>query len=337
MTRALGSLLGVISTFGCTPLQPPPEVIEPSSATKEVELRPTVATPRPTPAAAEAAPAAAVAPPSIEPVIKFTGAFSTPEGVLYDAQADRYLVSNINGKPTEVDSNGYILELSPDGRVTNPRLIAGGVNRVKLDAPKGLAIVGAELWVTDINLVRRFDLKTARYLGDVDLPGATYANDIVAAPSGGAYVSDSAVRFALMGPEPAGDDQVFYVDQTGKVVVYAKGPELGGPSGLAMAQGNFLLVATMKSDEIYRLSDKGARDVVTKAPGAQLDGLLAIGDVLIVSSWRTETVYRGPLGGKLTPVLTKVKGVADIGYDSKRNRLLVPRFLEDAVEVYELN
>ncbi len=43
------------------------------------------------------------------------------------------------------------------------------------------------------------------------------------------------------------------------------------------------------------------------------------------------------LASLLTPVLTTVKRVADIGYDSKRNRLLVPRFLEDAVEVYELN
>src|SRR5262249_7581594 len=33
--------------------------------------------------------------------------FSTPESVLYDADGDVYLVSNINGKPAEADDNGF--------------------------------------------------------------------------------------------------------------------------------------------------------------------------------------------------------------------------------------
>jgi hypothetical protein len=97
-----------------------------------------------------------------------------------------------------------------------------------------------------------------------------------------------------------------------------------------------LLVNTISGDEVYQLTDKGAREVVTKVPGGQLDGLLAVDDMLIVSSWKTETVYRGPLGGTFAPLLTKVKAVADLGYDSKRKRLLVPRLLDDTVEVYDL-
>jgi hypothetical protein len=338
--KASSALLGLLALSSCTPLQPiqpPPEVNEPSAAPKEVELRPTVSTPPPDPTAEEVAKAPPATPePSVEPVIKFSGAFATPESVLYDEASDRYLVSNINGKPSEVDANGYILELAPDGRVTNPKLIAGGVNRVKLDAPKGMAIVGSELWVTDISLVRKFDLKSARYKGDIELPGATFANDIVATGDGGAYVSDSAVKFGVMGPEPLGGDQVFAIDKAGKVKVLAKNKELAGPNGLAIGQGNMLLVNSLLGDEVYSLAKDGKRDAVTKVPGGQLDGLLAIDNYLIVSSWKTETVYRGPLGGAFTPVLTKVKGAADIGYDSKRKRLLVPRFMDDTVEVYEL-
>ena len=100
--------------------------------------------------------------------------------------------------------------------------------------------------------------------------------------------------------------------------------------------GAILIANTLKSDEVYRLTEKGARDDVTKLPGGMLDGLLAVDDILIVSSWKTETLYRGVLGGSFKPLLTKVKGVADIGYDSKRKRLLVPRFLDDVVEVYDL-
>lgn len=69
----------------------------PSAPAKEVELQPSISTPPPDPTTeAVAQPTPAPPEPSIEPVIKFTGAFATPETVLYDAEADRYLVSNIN-------------------------------------------------------------------------------------------------------------------------------------------------------------------------------------------------------------------------------------------------
>jgi len=328
-------LLGCV-WLACTPPKPLPEVNEPKAEPKEVELEVSKATPLPEPSVDKPLTPPPEPAPSVDPILKFTGAFATPESVLYDAAADRYLVSNVNGQASAADGNGYILELSPDGRVTNPKLIAGGMNKVRLDAPKGLAIVGSELWVADITLVRKFDLKTSAHKADIQLPGATFANDIVAAPDGGAYVSDSAVKFGDNGMESIGEGQVFFIDKAGKVKVLAKSKELGGPNGLAIGPGKALLVNTIGADEVYQLTDKGARDVVTKLPGGMLDGLLAVDDMLIVSSWKTETVYRGPLGGTFTPLLTKVKAVADIGYDSKRKRLLVPRFLDDTVEVYDL-
>ena len=330
------SLLGCVSLLACSPPKPLPEVNEPKTEPKEVELEVSKTTPLPEPSVDKPLTPPPEPAPSVDPILKFTGAFAGPESVLYDAAADRYLVSNVNGQAEAADGNGYILELSPDGRVTNPKLIAGGMNKVRLDAPKGLAIVGTELWVADITLVRKFDLKTSAHKADIQLPGATFANDIVAAPDGGAYVSDSGVKFGVDALTPTGTDQVFFIDKAGKVKVLAKSKELAGPNGLAIGPGKALLVNTIRGDEVYQLTDKGAREVVTKVPGGQLDGLLVVDDMLIVSSWKTETVYRGPLGGTFTPLLTKVKAVADIGYDSKRKRLLVPRLLDDTVEVYDL-
>lgn len=330
------SWAGLVALQSCTPPKPLPEVNEPKAPTKEVELTASDPTPIPEPTVNKPLDPPPVKEPSIEPVLKFTGAFATPESVLYDPTRDRYLVSNINGDPNAVDGNGYILELSPAGQVTNPRLIAGGTNKVRLDAPKGMAIIGSELWVADITVVRKFDLKTAEHKSDIQLPAATFANDIVAAPDGGAYVSDSAVKFVDGAPQPSGTDQIFFIDKASKVKVFAKSPALGGPNGLVMAPSNMLIANTLKGDQVYRLTDKGEPDTVTKLPGAMLDGLLAIDDMLIVSSWKTETIYRGPLGGTFTPIVTHVKGVADIGYDTKRKRLLVPRFLDDTVEVYDL-
>ena len=328
--------LGLFALGGCTPPKPLPEVNEPAAPTKEVELTASEPTPLPDPTVSKPVDPPAKPEPSIEPVLKFTGAFATPESVLYDEAADRYLVSNINGDPTAVDGNGYILELSPEGQVTNPRLIAGGTNKLRLDAPKGMAIVGSELWVADITVVRKFDLKTAEHKSDLQLPAATFANDIVAGPDGSAYVSDSAVKFVDGAPQPSGTDQIFFIDKKGKIKVFAKSAALGGPNGLAMAPSNILVANTIKGDQVYLLNAKGEPDNVTKVPGGMLDGLLAIDDMLIVSSWATKTIYRGPLGGTFTPVVTKVQGVADMGYDSKRKRLLVPRFLDDTVEVYDL-
>src|SRR5688500_12348840 len=76
--------------------------------------------------------------------------FATPESVLYDADADLYLVSNINGKPLDVDDNGYISKVSPDGKIADGKWIDGAKDNVKLDAPKGMAITGGVLYDSDI-------------------------------------------------------------------------------------------------------------------------------------------------------------------------------------------
>jgi sugar lactone lactonase YvrE len=269
------------------------------------------------------------------PVLVYRGVFATPESVLYDAAADRYLVSNINGKPVDVDDNGYISELTPDGSVKNAKFIAGGVNKVKLDAPKGLALVGNELWVTDLTRVRKFDAKTGAPRGEIALPEATFANDIVAAPDGRVFVADSGIKLGANGFEPTGSAQVIVISKGGKAKTLAKSKELGGPNGLVWGPKG-LLVNTFLAAEVYRLNDAGAREDVLTVPKGGLDGMQLLGDALWVSSWEAQTVYRGTLSGNFEPVITNVKGPADFGYDSKRNRLLLPRFMEDLVEVYDI-
>jgi sugar lactone lactonase YvrE len=235
-----------------------------------------------------------------------------------------------------VDGNGYISELSPDGAIKTPKLIAGGVNNVKLDAPKGLIIVGKELWVTDISVVRKFDLKTLAPKGDIALPEATFANDIALAADGKVYVSDSSVKVGEKGFEPNGGDQVLVIDKSGKAKVLAKSKDLAWPNGLAFGPKG-LLVNTLNSNEVFGIGPKGEKTDVLKLPNGGLDGMLVVGDTLIVSSWGASTVYRGKLGGTaFEPIIQNVKGPADIGWDSKRSRVLVPRFVDDLVEAFDV-
>ncbi len=270
------------------------------------------------------------------PAVTFKGAFATPESVLYDAAGDRYLVSNINGKPDGVDDNGYISELSPDGAIKTPKLLAAGVNKVKLDAPKGMVIVGKELWVADISVVRKFDLKTLAPKGDIALPEATFANDIALAADGKVYVSDTSVKATEKGLETTGADQVLVIDKTGKAKVLAKSKDLSGPNGLAFGPKG-LLVNTLNSNEVFGIGAKGEKVDVMKLPVGGLDGMLVMGDTLICSSWAASAVYRGKLGGTaFEPIIQNVKAPADIGWDSKRSRVLIPRFVDDLVEAYDV-
>jgi sugar lactone lactonase YvrE len=308
------------------PAPPPPPPMAPPPPAATVETAPA--------ASASAAPAEApkAAAPAV-PAARYTG-LSTPESVFYDADRDRYLVSNINGKPGDKDNNGFISVLSPDGQVTTLKWIEAGKNKVKLDGPKGMAVAGGVLYVSDITVVRMFDVKSGAPKGDIAIPGSTFLNDLAAGTDGKIYVSDSGIKSSASGFDPTGTDAVYVIDK-GKAKAIAKAPDLGAPNGLLMTDKG-LVVVTFGSGEVYRLDEKGTKQDVAKPPTGVLDGVVAIGDSLLVSSWQGSAIYRGKLGGPFVVALADQKSPADIGYDTKRGRVLVPHFMEDTVEAYDL-
>jgi hypothetical protein len=307
------------------PAPPPPPTVAAPVATTEPAAAPS--------ASAAPAPVEAPKPSAPSPVAKYTG-LATPESVLYDADGDRYLVSNINGNPSEKDNNGFISALSPDGQVTTLKWIEGGKNKVKLDAPKGMGIVKGVLYVADISVVRMFDAKSGAPKGEVAIPGSTFLNDVTSGADGKVYVSDTGVKAGAKGFEPTGTDAVYVIDK-GHAKAIAKGTELGGPNGL-LATDKGVVVVTFGSGEVYRLDDKGKKTDVTKPPTGGLDGVVPLGDALLVTSWQGSAIYKGTLGGTFEVALADQKSPADIGYDTKRGRVLVPHFTEDTVEAYDL-
>lgn len=269
----------------------------------------------------------AAAPADKRIVLKDIG-LATPESVLYDPAADVYLVANINGEAAAADDNGFISKVSPDGKVAELKWIDGSKPDVKLDAPKGMAISGDILWVADITVVRKFDAKTGAPKGEVKIPGATFLNDVHAAEGGGVYVSDSGLdaKFA-----PTGADAVYHIGKDGKVKPLAKAKDLGAPNGVLFANGS-VWVVTFGTGEIYEVTAKGEKKAGAKLPKGQLDGIVAKSDgELLVSSWEGKAVYAGKPGGEWKPVLSDVEAPADIGWDSKRNVLLVPQFTSNAL------
>ncbi len=338
MARSLGILSSIVAAaamVSCGGEAPPPAQSPAASASAAPVAKNSVEPPAAAPAASAAPPAASEPPKPAapSPVAKYTG-FAHPESVLYDADNDRYLVSNINGNPGDKDNNGFISVLSPDGQVTTLKWIEGGKNKVKLDAPKGSAIVKGVLYVADITSVRMFDLKTGAPKGEVAVPGATFLNDVAAGPDGKVYVSDSGVKITASGFEPTKSDAV-YVIEKGKAKALAKTTDLHAPNGLVWTDKG-LVACSMGAPEVFRLDDKGAKQDVTKTPGGMLDGLVSLGDSLLVTSHEASAVFRGKLGGTFDVAIPDQKTPADIGYDTKRGRVLLPHLGEDTVDVYEL-
>jgi len=270
----------------------------------------------------------AVAPTSV-PRFEITG-LSAPESVLHDTAADVYLVSNINGSPFARDHNGFIARVAPSGEVLTLKWIDGSRPATRLDAPKGLAILGDLLYVADIDTVRVFDRATGAARQNIKIPGATFLNDVAAGPNS-VYVSDSGVKEDFSSTGTA----AVYEIRDGKPRTLANGDELKGPNGLAL-RGQELWTVTMSGNELYRLGPDGRRADVTKLPQGQLDGLLILSDgSFLVSSWQASDIYVGRPGSDFGIAVSGVASPADIGFDNKRSRLLVPLMGKDTVAAYD--
>lgn len=257
----------------------------------------------------------------------------TPESALHDLQADVYLVSNIQGLPVAKDGNGYIARLAPDGGMQR-YWIQGGRDGVTLHAPKGMALVGDVLWVADIDTLRRFDRTTGKPLGDVGIPGATFLNDVSAAPDGTVYCTDSGLDASF---GPTGTDAIWKVGKDNQPVAFARGAELGQPNGLvALSTGVYYV--SWRDGTFCLVDGTGFRTVLATAPQAQLDGLVRLDSTppsWLATSWLGSCVYRFDVQGGCTPLGIRLEQPADLGYDAKRRRLLVPLFGQNRLELLQ--
>lgn len=272
---------------------------------------------------------------------------ATPESVLHDEDADVYLVSNINGSPLEKDGNGFISRISPDGAVEDLRWIDGEADGVTLHAPKGMAVRGDTLFVSDIDSVRAFSRTSGEYHGARGVPGATFLNDLAVGGDGTLYVSDSGLNADF---SSSGTDAVYRFDGDAAVAI-AEGAQLSGPNGLA-AYDRSLAVVSFAAAEVRRIdvgadvavaADTAVPTLIATLPGGQLDGIVRLSDgSFLVSSWETQSVYRIPAGAESDQpgdaqreaevVVEGIPSPADIGFDAQRGRVLIPVFEEDRLE-----
>ena len=121
----------------------------------------------------------------LEKVWEVTG-LSVPEAVLPLPEEGILYVSNIGvSNPLEKEAKGFISILSMEGKIRNLKWCAG------LNSPKGMAIYGGKLYVSEVDRVAEIDLKTGEKLKDYPVEGAIFLNDIADAKDGSLYISDS--------------------------------------------------------------------------------------------------------------------------------------------------
>lgn len=260
--------------------------------------------------------------------------FATPESVLHDTEADVYLVSNINGGPLDKDGNGFISRLSPEGEVVELRWIDGAAEGVTLDGPKGMALQGGTLYVTDIDCIRMFDQSTGAPTGEVCPPDVSFLNDIAPAPDGTSlFFTDSGLDASF---SPTGSDAVYRLSDGDRVTVVIREPDLGAPNGVAVGSRG-IFVVTFMSGEVFRLDGEGARTDVMPASEGQYDGIEMMDDGgFLLSSWGDQTVYLVTGDGIRSRVISGVEAPADIGLDRTRNLVLVPLFNANEVRIVPL-
>ena len=259
--------------------------------------------------------------------IAWLGDLHQPEGVRYDPDQDMFFISNMVGFGSVKDGNGYIVQVKANDLSIGKVFAENGRAGVTLDAPKGMTINGDTLWICDIDKMRAINRRTGVYLATLDLApyGALLLNDVTMGGDGAMYITDTGILMTEKGVIYKGADKIFRVSG-GSVSVIASGAGLMRPNGITWdKQSNRLVVVTFDPfhSQMYALASNGERRLLGKGNG-KFDGVEPLGNGrFMVASWNDSSV-RLIGNGENRRIANNVIAPADIGFDTKRNRLAIP-------------
>jgi sugar lactone lactonase YvrE len=249
------------------------------------------------------------------PLQKITG-LKTPESVV-QAKDGRIFISEIGefGK----DGDGQITMIDKSGKRS---VFANGFND-----PKGLAVIGINLYVADKTRVLKIspDGSATVFAAATAFPATPqFLNDLEADLQGNLYVSDSG---DIMGTGKGG--AIYKIDSTGKVTLLIDGKQdarVMAPNGLlADDTGNVLLYVDFTSGILYSYNKqtKALTDIAEGFGGG--DGVVhhSNGD-MYVSDWKNGKVFSVNTKGDVVLLKGGYQSAADIAITKDETYIMVP-------------
>lgn len=244
-----------------------------------------------------------------------TDGLDTPESVFYYENDDVLFVSNINGKPTDKDNNGYISKLKTDGTLITKKWVEG------LHAPKGMITANGYLYVTDIDRIAKIDIRQGKVVKYIPVKGASFLNDMEVLHDK-IYISDMTAG------------KIYVLDSDKASVFLEEG--LKSPNGM-LTSGDFLLNGN--ENYILRIDPRTMEHTKTEAPVGGIDGLKAYDkNTFLTSDWKGN-VHKVNQNGEATLLFSTASEeiqAADFEYIKKDKLLLVPTFFHNTVSAYRL-
>jgi len=246
---------------------------------------------------------------------KITG-LKTPESVV-QAKDGRIFISEINefGK----NGDGRISVVDQRGNVT--------VFASNLDDPKGLAIIGDNLYVADKTKILKINAKgqVSVFVAPEAFPNVPlFLNDLEADLQGNLYVSDSGDLF-----NTGKGGAIYKITPRGEVKLLIKDTQdsrVKAPNGLlADDTGNNLIYVDFSSGVLYSLNTSTAElsDLAEGFGGG--DGVVHHSSgVMYVSDWKNGKVFSVNMMGDVSLIKAGYQSAADIAITKDERYLLVP-------------
>lgn len=214
-------------------------------------------------------------------------------------------------------NDGAIVTVDSTAKVTGTVVQAS--EAAPLGDPKGLAIKGSTLWVTDVTQIRSFDLATGAAGRAVDLSAtARFLNDLALDRRGNLWASDSETR------------TLYRVSAAGAVKRFRLPSRFPGrPNGVAVHPSTgeiwFVTIRDTGGAQVGRVTGAGAFVNVKTSPKLRnLDGLAFVGRTAYISDFVNGSIWKLTAAGTLTRRTVLAGGPADLSYAPSLKQLIVP-------------
>lgn len=219
-------------------------------------------------------------------VINYEAKAAFPEGIAYDAKADKFLVSSMHlGTIGAVGRDGKYVEFIKDDSLVSSVGMTVDAKTSRLlvcVSDPGASVVSTDSTKGKLARLVVFDLATKKRLSVIDLGGLApagghFANDLTLDDKGNTYVTDS---FSPI---------IYKVDPAGKASIFVQNDMFKGEgfnlNGIVFHPKGYLLVLKYNSGDIYKISTSNPADitkVAMKETFSGADGLLLLDEKTVV-------------------------------------------------------